>query len=192
MCKLRFSHQLIMLVPKRLLENAVFEACPERSRRATASRQDGKQELVRDGFPSRSLGTSGNRKIRHFGMDAETQAMDGNKSVVLMLDSITVAKPSAISMLTANDGFMLVPKLLLGNAVFEAPASLQDGKQELVRDGFPSWSLGTSGNAVISAWMPKSRFQGWRNSPRLPHRPQMTGFASSPHPSYYSSSPSYS
>ncbi|PZN71387.1 MAG: hypothetical protein DM484_26570, partial [Candidatus Methylumidiphilus alinenensis] len=151
MCKLRFSHQLIMLVPKRLLENAVFEACPERSRRATASRQDGKQELVRDGFPSRSLGTSGNRKIRHFGMDAEIQAMDGNKSVVLMLDSITVAKPSAISMLTANDGFMLVPKLLLGNAVFEAPASLQDGKQELVRDGFPSWSLGTSGNAVIPA-----------------------------------------
>ena len=28
-----------------------------------------------------------NRKIRHFGMDAEIQAMDGNKSVVQMLES---------------------------------------------------------------------------------------------------------
>ncbi len=58
MCKLRFWHEFTMLVPKLLLGNAVFEACPERSRRATASRQDGKQELVRDGFPSWSLGTS--------------------------------------------------------------------------------------------------------------------------------------
>ena len=86
MCKLRFSHQFIMLenavipagiagqigrtadllAPKLLLGNAVLEA--------PASRQDGKQELVRDGFPSRSLGTSGNRKIRLFGMDAEIQA----------------------------------------------------------------------------------------------------------------------
>ena len=108
---------------KLLLGNAVFEA--------PASRQDGKQELVRDGFPSWSLGTSGNRKIRLFGMDAEIQAMDGNKSVVQMLDSAAVAKPSAISMLTANDGFMLVPKLLLGNAVFEAPASRQMASRSL-------------------------------------------------------------
>ena len=54
-----FLHScLFLLVPKLLLGNAVLEACPERSRRAPASLQDGKQELVRDGFPSGSLGTS--------------------------------------------------------------------------------------------------------------------------------------
>jgi len=34
------------------------------------------------------------RKIRHFGMDAEIQAMDGNKSVVQMLDSGDTPKKS--------------------------------------------------------------------------------------------------
>jgi len=38
----------------------------------------------------------------------------------------------------------LVPKLQLGNAVFEAPASRETTKQELARHGFPSRSLGTS------------------------------------------------
>ena len=37
--------------------------------------------------PKLELGNEQNRKIRHFGMDAEIQAMDGNKSVVQMFDS---------------------------------------------------------------------------------------------------------
>ena len=37
--------------------------------------------------PKLELGNEQNRKIRHFGMDAEIQAMDGNKSVVQVLDS---------------------------------------------------------------------------------------------------------
>ena len=46
---------------------------------------------------------------------------------------------------------LMAVKLLLGNAVFEAPASRQVGKQELVEDGFPSWSLGTSGRTPVAA-----------------------------------------
>ena len=124
MCKLRFWHEFTMLVPKLLLGNAVFEACPERSRRATASQQDGKQELVEDGLPSWSLGTSGNRKIRHFGRDAEIQAMDGNKSVMQMLESVAVAKPRKPTRFLKPSRFGLLHSclfLLLSLFAFAAP-----------------------------------------------------------------------
>ncbi len=116
MCKLRFSHEFIMHVPKLLLGSE--------ARGASIAIP---KPPANDGFP---VGC------------AEARGA-----------SIAVAQPSAIAMPSANDGLrklspsylMLVPKLLLGNAVFEAPASRQDGKQELVEDGLPSWSLGTSG-----------------------------------------------
>ena len=63
--------------------NVVFEA--------PASRTTAKQELARKGFPSRIshryTQDRANRKSRHFGMDAEIQAMDGNQSAAQMLDS---------------------------------------------------------------------------------------------------------
>ena len=61
---------------------AVFEA--------PASGINVKLELARRRLPSwcsrRYTQVQPNRKIRHFGMDAEIQAMDGNKPVVQMLD----------------------------------------------------------------------------------------------------------
>ena len=95
-----FLHScLFLLVPKLLLGNAVLEACPERSRRAPASRQDGKQELVRDGFPSRSLGTSGNAVI---------------PAGIAGIQIPGMAKFAEIATPTANDRFRkLTPSFLL-------------------------------------------------------------------------------
>ena len=47
--------------------------------------------------------------------------------------------------------FMLVPKLPLGNVVFEAPASRRTAKQELEKKGFPSRSFGPSQSLSIDS-----------------------------------------
>ena len=73
----------VLLVPKLPLGNVVFEA--------PASRRTAKQGLAIKGFPSRryhrytQVRESG--ESRHFGRDAEIQAMDGNQQVVQVLDS---------------------------------------------------------------------------------------------------------
>jgi len=73
----------VLLVPKLPLGNVVFEA--------PASRRTAKQELARKGFPSqryhRYTQVRESGESRHFGRDAEIQAMDGNQQVVQVLDS---------------------------------------------------------------------------------------------------------
>ena len=83
------------------------------------------------------LGNEQNRKIRHFGMDAEIQAMDGNKSVVQMLDSGNM--PSR-SFLFAGRDICRGPELPSLDAGFRHPCR-NDGPPTLVYNG-ERWSLG--------------------------------------------------
>ena len=71
---------------------------------------------------------------------------------------------------------LMAVKLLLGNEVFEAPASRRKAKQELARHGFPSRSLGTSQKFDKVALIPGLRLPD--DAPLLPghisHFPPLT------------------
>jgi len=79
------------------------------------------------------------RKSRHFGRDAEIQAMDGNKSVVQMLDSDN--RPTHSFMFAVAGTSVVVPSLPSLDAGFRHPCR-NDGSPTLVHNG-ERWSMGT-------------------------------------------------
>ena len=79
------------------------------------------------------------RKSRHFGRDAEIQAMDGNKSVVQMLDSGNM--PTRSLMFAVAGTSVDAPSLPSLDAGFRHPCR-NDGSPTLVHNG-ERWSMGT-------------------------------------------------
>ncbi len=80
------------------------------------------------------------RKSRHFGMDAEIQAMDGNNSVLQMLDPGNM--PPYSFMFAVLGTSVVAPSLPSLDAGFRHPCR-NDGSPTLVYNGESS-SLGTS------------------------------------------------
>ena len=117
-----------------------------------------------------------NRKIRHFGRDAEIQAMDGNKSFLQMLDSGNM--PSCSFMFAVTGASFVAPSLPSLDAGFRHPCR-NDGIPTLdaltMRAG--AWERASLGSMDGKALLPgrlcnldtgdPCRYDGCKGSERL-------------------------
>ena len=109
--------------------------CEKGKRRshATAQRRNVKAQVMAGWFPSSGsrcfTQVRARRKSRHFGRDAEIQAMDGNKSVVQMLGSGNM--PYRSFMFAVAGASVVAPSLPSLDAGFRHPCR-NDGPPTLV------------------------------------------------------------